>query len=204
MEYRHQDIKNALTYKGYTTTLTLIVDENIIVGKLNDIQDTITFKANTIQDCEREFKQAVDDFLADCDEACRALQEQEFKQAVDDFLANNADIGRTSQVQTLAVQKQLVRSFRKKPVVIQACQFIYTPDGIKVLTNFCGDALGNISKARHPTAKAEAEIKTLEDGKYTRVVHVATEGDWIIKGVQGEFYACKPDIFVATYEEVQP
>jgi len=29
-------------------------------------------------------------------------------------------------------------------------------------------------------------------------------GDWIIKGVKGEFYPCKPDIFEATYEEVKP
>jgi hypothetical protein len=35
------------------------------------------------------------------------------------------------------------------------------------------------------------------------VKHIATEGDWIIKGVQGEFYACKPDIFEQTYEKVE-
>ena len=37
-------------------------------------------------------------------------------------------------------------------------------------------------------------IRTLE-GEMT-----ATQGDWIIKGVKGEFYPCKPDIFAATYE----
>ena len=45
-----------------------------------------------------------------------------------------------------------------------------------------------------------ADIITLEDGDDGRAKHVATEGDWIIKGVQGEFYACKPDIFQSTYE----
>jgi hypothetical protein len=33
--------------------------------------------------------------------------------------------------------------------------------------------------------------------------HVATPGDWLIKGIQGEFYFCKPDIFAATYEAVE-
>jgi hypothetical protein len=93
--------------------------------------------------------------------------------------------------------------FRKKPVVIDAVQFIYTEEGIANLKAFCGNTIGNISKARHPTALGEAEIGTLEDGVHLTVKHIATEGDWIIKGVQGEFYACKPDIFEATYESVE-
>lgn len=90
--------------------------------------------------------------------------------------------------------------FRKKPVVIEAIQFVYTGEGVIALREFCGEAVNDISKARHPNAKAEAEICTLEDGEYNQVKHIATEGDWIIKGVQGEFYPCKPDIFEATYE----
>ena len=93
--------------------------------------------------------------------------------------------------------------FRKKPVTIEAVQFVYTTEGIEQLKEFCGAALGDIKKNRHPSAKAEAQIMTLEDGKdYFIVAHVATEGDWVIKGVQGEFYACKPDIFEQTYERV--
>ena len=93
--------------------------------------------------------------------------------------------------------------FRKKPVTIEAVQFVYTTEGIEQLKEFCGGALGDIKKNRHPSAKAEAQIMTLEDGKdYFIVAHVATEGDWVIKGVQGEFYACKPDIFEQTYERV--
>jgi hypothetical protein len=34
--------------------------------------------------------------------------------------------------------------------------------------------------------------------------HTWTEGDWLIRGVKGEFYFCKPDIFAATYEPVEP
>lgn len=93
--------------------------------------------------------------------------------------------------------------FRKRPVVIDAIRFEYTEEGIKKLREFCGEFVNDISKARHPTAKGEAEICTLEDGDVLHVKHIATEGDWIIKGVQGEFYACKPDIFELTYEEVK-
>lgn len=88
--------------------------------------------------------------------------------------------------------------FRKKPVVIEAVQFTYPPT--QALIDFAGPSLRNVRKARHPGAIAEVDIVTLEDGSDGRAKHVATEGDWIIQGVQGEFYPCKPDIFAATYE----
>ena len=92
--------------------------------------------------------------------------------------------------------------FRKKPVVIEAVEFVYSNEGVAALKAFCGAALGNVNKNRSPDALGEAEIGTLEDGVHLTVKHIATEGDWIIKGVQGEFYACKPDIFAQTYEPV--
>ena len=92
--------------------------------------------------------------------------------------------------------------YRKKPVIIEAVKFEYSEIGIQRLKEFCGSSLGNIQKQRHPNAKAEAEIGTLEDGLHLTVKHIATEGDFIIKGVQGEFYPCKPDIFEQTYDEV--
>lgn len=92
--------------------------------------------------------------------------------------------------------------YRKKPVVVEAVQFEYSSDGIQRLKEFCGSALGKTYKDRHPSAKGEAEIVTLEDGIHLTVKHIATEGDFIIKGVQGEFYPCKPDIFWSTYEKV--
>ncbi len=92
--------------------------------------------------------------------------------------------------------------YRKKPVEIEALQFEYSETGIEKLKEFCGPALGKTFKNRHPNAKGEAEIGTLEDGVHLTVKHIATEGDFIIKGVQGEFYACKPDIFWQTYEKV--
>ena len=93
--------------------------------------------------------------------------------------------------------------YRKKPVVIEAVRFEYTLSGLKDLRLFVGDSLGIITKARRIGARAEAEIITLEDGIKSQVAHVATEGDWIIKGIQGEFYPVKPDIFEETYELVE-
>ena len=91
--------------------------------------------------------------------------------------------------------------FRKKPIEIEAVQFLFNENSILELHEFCGSSLGTIHKTSVDVA-AEAEIGTLEDGVHLTVKHIATEGDWIIRGVQGEFYACKPDIFEATYEAV--
>lgn len=94
--------------------------------------------------------------------------------------------------------------YRKKPVVIEAIKFEYTQDGINTLRAFCGEQLGPVTKERHMGALGKALIRTLEDGeKEMTAKHIATEGDWIIKGVKGEFYPCKPDIFEATYEAVE-
>lgn len=92
--------------------------------------------------------------------------------------------------------------YRKKPVLIEAVEFEYSQEGIKRLREFCGLALGQVHKELHLDAKGEAEIGTLEDGVHLTVKHIATEGDFIIRGIQGEFYACKPDIFWQTYERV--
>ena len=91
--------------------------------------------------------------------------------------------------------------YRKKPVVIEAMQYQY-PASAELIAWLNG-AAGTESKLRHPSAKGELVVKTLEDGTNGQARHVATEGDWIIKGVQGEFYPCKPDIFAATYERVE-
>lgn len=87
--------------------------------------------------------------------------------------------------------------YRKKPVVIDAIKFEYSESGVRELKEFVGDSLESWSKDRHPDAVGSAKIKTLEG------VILATEGDYIIKGVKGEFYPCKPDIFEMTYERVE-
>jgi hypothetical protein len=92
--------------------------------------------------------------------------------------------------------------YRKKPIVIEAIKFEFTADGIVTLREFCGSALGKIQRHRYDGDVAKAEIGTLEDGVHLTVKHIATEGDYIIRGIQGEFYPCKPDIFLATYDEI--
>ncbi len=85
--------------------------------------------------------------------------------------------------------------YRKKPVVIEARQFLVSSgpaEGLK-LASWCGGSIPSMG-AIHP----QIEIKTLE-GTMT-----AGDEDWIIKGVKGEFYPCKPDIFEATYEPISP
>ena len=77
--------------------------------------------------------------------------------------------------------------FRKKPVEIEAHCF-NGPNEIPLLTKWCGGK----SNDAVPT---KILIPTLEG------IMEASIGDWIIKGVKGEFYPCKPDIFDATYEE---
>jgi hypothetical protein len=80
--------------------------------------------------------------------------------------------------------------YRKKPVEIEAIRF-------------AGDSYGDLCAIGHLGLKPKIlhdplrlEIKTLEGIMTARI------GDYIIKGVNGEFYPCKPDIFEKTYERV--
>lgn len=83
-----------------------------------------------------------------------------------------------------------IEHYRKKPVTIEAIPF--TLDNWESLLKFTQGKAGCLSITNNLTCV----ISTLE-GPMT-----ATEGDYIIKGIQGEFYPCKPDIFEATYEKV--
>jgi len=85
--------------------------------------------------------------------------------------------------------------FRKKPVVIEAVQ--WTGHNVAEVAVFCGnDFLGG-------DHQGALYIGTLEDGAHGEAKHVASIGDWIIRGVKGEHYPCKPDIFEQTYEAVK-
>lgn len=87
--------------------------------------------------------------------------------------------------------------FRKKPVVIEATQWFKHGDHPKV-TTLPHDLAIKASEANdHAIFTTEyGWCPTLEGG------HIVTPGDWIITGVKGEHYPCKPDIFEATYEAV--
>lgn len=88
--------------------------------------------------------------------------------------------------------------FRKKPVVIEAIQFKYTQEGIQLLRSFCGNKVRHISKERHPSSVARAEIVTLENGR--DIKHIAIEGDWIVENVHGGFKPWRPDEFTKNFE----
>jgi hypothetical protein len=100
--------------------------------------------------------------------------------------------------------------FRKKPVVIDAVQFTEAmhmraePWPAGVCCRFNTDQARSVLDPSLPKCAAmrldapwNPHIHTLEG------VHRVTVGDWIITGVKGERYPCKPDIFAATYEPVE-
>jgi len=80
--------------------------------------------------------------------------------------------------------------FRKKPVVIEAVQWL---GNMTPVIDLVGHDLPTYGR---PGDSGSLRIKTLEGD------HECKMGDWIIKGVKGEFYPCKPDIFALTYEPV--
>lgn len=87
--------------------------------------------------------------------------------------------------------------YRKKPVVIEAMRFYADHLVMVEVARWCGGRVGSEAKPSDPTDVAYwIDIPTLEG------VMKASPGDYIIKGVQGEFYPCKSDIFEATYERV--
>lgn len=93
-----------------------------------------------------------------------------------------------------------VKYYRKKPVIIQAIQLKKNDESIKDCLEFLGSTYKkdlDINDELESIYMGNGiNINTLEG------VHHASFGDYIIKGVKGEFYPCKPDIFKNTYEAV--
>lgn len=95
--------------------------------------------------------------------------------------------------------------FRKKPVVIEAFQLTEKtridnrdwPDWMNRAWNKERGTEGALSPEKKGTGDGELMIGTLEGN------HLVSFGDWIIQGIKGEIYPCKPDIFEATYEPVK-
>ena len=93
--------------------------------------------------------------------------------------------------------------FRKKPVVIEAYQWTKVeqyPAGRERDVNFYSPAVfDSQSKCKHcgDIMDNHGWIDTLEGG------HIVCPNDWVITGIVGEKYPCKPDIFEATYEPVE-
>lgn len=99
--------------------------------------------------------------------------------------------------------KGAAMQFRKKPVVIEALKWDGTNIDAAMEFLFSGaplpsDGVHVQPGIGHTPALGTLDIPTLEGAMTARA------GDWIIKGVKGEFYPCKPDIFAATYEPAAP
>lgn len=82
--------------------------------------------------------------------------------------------------------------FRKKPVVIEATQWDGAPKSLGAIALMSSAGTRPVHQVGD-----ELQIATLEG------VMTASLGDWIIRGVSGELYPCKPDIFAATYEPAE-
>jgi len=83
------------------------------------------------------------------------------------------------------------KKYRKKPVVVEAVQFV--SDGYMTMfeiATWCGGRLSE-DAVDNPIIVVHALGGDV----------IAEEGDWIVRGVEGEFYPCKDSIFRATYEE---
>jgi hypothetical protein len=91
---------------------------------------------------------------------------------------------------TAKYQESRIMKFRKKPVVIEAERYDGTIESVERIMDMGGTR----------------EIKNSPEGLYIITLEgtmKANIGDWIIRGVKGELYPCKPDIFDATYEPVR-
>ncbi len=101
-----------------------------------------------------------------------------------------------------------IQKYRKKPVVIEAIQATGTPENNREIIDWTRGSDTPASMDRRcievddgsviQDTRPSLTISTLEGAMWV------TPGDFVIKGVQGEFYPCKPDIFEATYEAVGP
>ena len=91
-----------------------------------------------------------------------------------------------------------MKKYHKKPVVIEAQQWFGFHTPIPQVEHFNTENRIDDSICPHcyTAMSLHGWIKTLEGG------HIVCPQDWIIKGVKGEFYPCKPDIFEQTYEKV--
>jgi hypothetical protein len=92
-------------------------------------------------------------------------------------------------------ERIMIKKFRKKPVETEAIQ--WTGENQLQVSIFMAESKEIGWRPSKPYGPYDViVIHTLEGNIEAQV------GDWIIKGVKGEFYPCKPDIFALTYEEV--
>lgn len=88
---------------------------------------------------------------------------------------------------------------RKKAVVVEAHEF-KVPQVEPVPEWYQQAVLNGELEIRQDGDYFDLIVRTLEDGRNGEAKHVASQGDFIVRGVQGELYPCKPDIFWQTYD----
>lgn len=100
--------------------------------------------------------------------------------------------------------------FRKKPIVIEALQWRGTEQGATAIIDWILATGAQVARWHEQVPATLPDADDVERECTPAYIAIdtpegtmrATAGDWIIRGVQGEFYPCKPDIFAATYEAV--
>jgi len=85
-----------------------------------------------------------------------------------------------------------INRYTKKPITIEAIQ--WSGSNLEECIEFLGASYGGYRAERKLNGKFEINIITLEGQ------HIASKGDYLIRGIKGEHYPCKPDIFEKTYE----
>lgn len=97
------------------------------------------------------------------------------------------------------LEKETMPIYRKKPVEIEAIQYEGTKNSFDKIWDWMNNGPVNVNQGYEGSEDNPGNfgIRTLEG------IIKAAPGDWIIKGVKGEFYPCKPDIFELTYEVVE-
>ena len=87
-----------------------------------------------------------------------------------------------------------IKKYKKKPVVIEAMRLAHTGQSMNAACDWIGSSVSRVEWNSRLVTSCSVHIKTLEGVMKARV------GDYIIKGIAGEFYPCKADIFEASYE----
>ena len=109
-----------------------------------------------------------------------------------------------------ALNISIKHNYKKKPVIIEAIQLSDNDDSIFLVTTFLQNGVKPSMDGRTADDYWEAylrlcrknggiKLKTLESDGETQL---ASFGDFVIKGIKGEFYPCKPEIFIETYEHI--
>lgn len=88
----------------------------------------------------------------------------------------------------------MVKEYIKKPIKVQAIQFFRNKEIVSEISKFMGK---EVEVRYRDYNEPVLFIDTLEG------LEVASEGDFIIKGIKGEFYPCKPDVFEKTYAPIE-